>query len=197
MKAASSQVDDIMNTRWHRLVLIAGFAALAAVPAVAQQAPAAPQSGKAAPAAAATTTAADKEEGEFDIEQNLEDVLQQQPMGADSYRYDSQGRRDPFRSLIGPRQSLGEGERPPGVPGFLVDEIDLSGVFKTKQGLVAMIKGPDNKGYLIRVGDKVFDGELIRIAQGSIVFRQEVNDPTQIERYKEVVKELVPQTVKK
>ena len=186
-------MDETMRTLWHRLVLAAGIAAIVAVPVVAQQAP---KAGKAQPAPATTTTGA-KEEGEFNIEQNLEDVLQQQPMGADSYRYDSQGRRDPFRSLIGPRQSLGEGERPPGVPGFLVDEIDLSGVVKTKQGLVAMIKGPDNKGYLVRVGDKVFDGELIRIAQGSIVFRQEVNDPTQIERYKEVVKELVPQTVKK
>lgn len=179
-----------MKTLWHRLVLAAGIATMVAVPTFAQTAA---KTGKAEPAPATST----KDEGEFNIEQNLEDVLQQQPMGADSYRYDSQGRRDPFRSLIGPRQSLGEGERPPGVPGFLVDEIDLAGVVKTKQGLVAMIKGPDNKGYLVRVGDKVFDGELIRIAQGSIVFRQEVNDPTQIERYKEVVKELVPQTGKK
>jgi Tfp pilus assembly protein PilP len=175
-----------MNKRWQRLVLAAGATMLVLLPVVAQQ----PAESKTAPAAS------EPKEGEFNIEQNLEDVLQQ-PLGADSYRYDSQGRRDPFRSLIGPRQSLGEGERPPGVPGFLVDEIDLSGVVRTKQGLVAMIKGPDNKGYLVRVGDKVFDGELIRIAQGSIVFRQEVNDPTQIERYKEVVKELVPQTVKK
>lgn len=178
----------MMKTRWHRLVLAAGASALVLLPVFAQQ----PAPAK--PAAAPATE--DAQEGAFNIEQNLEDVLQQ-PLGADTYRYDSQGRRDPFRSLIGPRQSLGEGERPPGVPGFLVDEIDLSGVVKTKQGLVAMIKGPDNKGYLVRVGDKVFDGELIRIAQGSIVFRQEVNDPTQIERYKEVVKELVPQTVKK
>lgn len=186
---ASSRVDEMMKTLWQRLVFAAGAATLVMVPAVAQQ-PAADKAATPAPAAAS------EQEGAFNIEQNLEDVLQQ-PLGADTYRYDSQGRRDPFRSLIGPRQSLGEGERPTGVPGFLVDEIDLSGVVRTKQGLVAMIKGPDNKGYLVRVGDKVFDGELIRIAQGSIVFRQEVNDPTQIERYKEVVKELVPQTVKK
>lgn len=173
-----------MKTLWQRLVFAACAATLVMVPAVAQQ------------TAAEKAAAAEEKDGAFNIEQNLEEVLQQ-PLGADTYRYDSQGRRDPFRSLIGPRQSLGEGERPPGVPGFLVDEIDLSGVVRTKQGLVAMIKGPDNKGYLVRVGEKVFDGELIRIAQGSIVFRQEVNDPTQIERYKEVVKELVPQTVKK
>ena len=183
-------MEGTMKTSWDRLVVMLALVAIPLLPLAAQQA----GTTTAAPKPESTSTSDEREE--FDIEQNLEDVLQQ-PLGAETYRYDSQGRRDPFRSLIGPRQSLGESERPPGVPGFLVDEIDLAGVIRTKQGLVAMIKGPDNKGYLMRVGDKVFDGELIRIAQGSIVLRQEVNDPTQIERYKEVVKELVPQTGKK
>lgn len=154
----------------------------------------------ASPLAAQDAPAADTAsaaEGGFDIEENLEDILQQEPLGADSYRYDSQGRRDPFRSLIGPARTTGVGERPPGTPGFLVDEIDLAGVVRTKQTLVAMIAGPDNKGYLLRVGDRVFDGEVVRITQESIVFRQEVNDPTRIERFREVVKELSPQSVKK
>jgi hypothetical protein len=55
-----------------------------------------------------------------------------------------------------------------------------------------MISGPDNKGYMLKVGDKVADGEVIRITPSSVVFRQEVNDPTRIERFREVVKELVP-----
>ena len=148
------------------------------------------------PAPDATAPPVAEDEGQFDIEENLEDILQE-PLGADSYRYDSQGRRDPFRSLIGPARTTGVGERPPGTPGFLVDEIDLAGVVRTKQSLVAMIAGPDNKGYLLRVGDKVFDGEVVRITQASIVFRQEVNDPTRIERFREVVKELSPQSVKK
>lgn len=156
-----------------------------ALPLSAQEAPAADTAG--------TVT---QDEG-FDIEENLEDILQAEPLGADAYRYDSQGRRDPFRSLIGPARTAGIGERPPGTPGFLVDEIDLAGVVRTKQSLVAMIAGPDNKGYLLRVGDKVFDGEVVRITQDSIVFRQEVNDPTRIERFREVVKELSPQSVKK
>jgi len=162
-------------------------AVVVAFPLAAQEAP--------APAEAATTTVA--EDDGFDIEENLEDILQQEPLGADSYRYDSQGRRDPFRSLIGPARTAGVGERPPGTPGFLVDEIDLAGVVRTRNTLVAMIAGPDNKGYLLRVGDKVFDGEVVRITQDSIVFRQEVNDPTRIERFREVVKELSPQSVKK
>jgi Tfp pilus assembly protein PilP len=131
----------------------------------------------------------------FEFEDNLEELLQE-PLGADAYRYDSQGRRDPFRSLIGPARTALIGERPPGTPGFLVDEIVLSGVFRTKQSLVAMISGPDNMSHLLRVGDKVFDGEVVRVTPTSLVFRQEVNDPTRIERFREVVKELSPQSVK-
>jgi hypothetical protein len=47
------------------------------------------------------------------------------------------------------------------------------------------------------VGDKVLDGEVIRITATSVVFRQEVNDPTRIERFREVVKELIPEAQKK
>ena len=66
-----------------------------------------------------------------------------------------------------------------------------------QQGLVAMVNGPDNKGYLVKVGDKVLDGEVIRITPNSIVFRQEVNDPTRIERFREVVKELSSDAARK
>jgi Tfp pilus assembly protein PilP len=130
------------------------------------------------------------------VEQSLEEILEE-PTAADAYRYDPQGRRDPFQSLIGPSPKIQAGQRPPGVPGFLIDEMKLQGVVKTKQGHVAMINGPDNKGYLIRVGDKVLDGEVIRITPSSVVFRQEVNDPTRIERYREVVKDLIRSSEKK
>ena len=73
----------------------------------------------------------------------------------------------------------------------------LQGIFKTRAGLTAMVSGPDNKGYTIKVGDKVFDGEVVRITPTSVVFRQEVNDPTRIERYREVVKDLAPTTPKR
>lgn len=126
------------------------------------------------------------------IEQNLQEILEE-PAGADTYRYDPQARRDPFRSLIGPTRPLERGDRPEGVPGFLVDEIDIQGVVQTKAGMVAIVKGPDNKGYLIRAGDKLFDGEVIRVERMAVVFRQEVNDPTRIERFREVIKELVPE----
>ena len=126
-----------------------------------------------------------------DVQKTLEEILEE-PTTTDTYRYDPQGRRDPFRSLIGPSPKLDPGQRPPGLAGFLIDEMKLQGIFKTRAGMTAMISGPDNKGYSLKVGDKVQDGEVIRITTTSVVFRQEVNDPTRIERFREVVKDLSP-----
>jgi len=130
------------------------------------------------------------------VQQTLQEILEE-PSAPESYHYDPQGRRDPFQSLIGPTPKRPSGQVP-GPPGFLIDEMKLQGVVKTKQqGLVAMVNGPDNKGYLIKVGDKVLDGEVIRITSSSVVFRQEVNDPTRIERFREVVKDISPDSQKK
>ena len=138
---------------------------------------------------AATSTATSTSAGEPDLQENLQEILEESD-AASAYRYDPQGRRDPFRSLVGPSPKVSRENAPPGPPGFLIDEMDLQGVVRTKQGLVAMVNGPDNNGYLLRQGDKVFDGEVIRITSTSVVFRQEVNDPTRIERFREVVKEI-------
>lgn len=160
------------------------YSLLIVVAAVASVVAQAPATSTTSPDTSATGTSSD-------VQKTLEEILEE-PTTTDTYRYDPQGRRDPFRSLIGPAPKLEPGQRPPGVPGFLIDEMKLQGVFKTRQGLTGMINGPDNKGYLIRVGDKVLDGEVIRITRTSVVFRQEVNDPTRIERFREVVKDLAP-----
>ncbi len=132
-----------------------------------------------------------------DVQQSLEEILEEPENAEDAYRYDPQGRRDPFRSLIGPTPKLDDSNRPEGLPGFLIDELKLQGIFKTRQGFTAMVNAPDNKGYSVRVGDKVLDGEVIRVTATSVVFRQEVNDPTRIERYREVVKDLTPASARR
>jgi Tfp pilus assembly protein PilP len=135
-------------------------------------------------APAATTTAPASTDSSLDaasIQQNLEGVLEA-PVSENEYHYDPQGRRDPFRSLIGSKDIAGRGSQ--GIGGFLVEEIDLQGVVRTKQGLVGMVTGPDNNGYLLRVGDRVFDGEVVRVTPTAVVFRQET---------REIVKELTSQ----
>ncbi len=145
----------------------------------------------------AGTTSTTTASTEANVQQSLQEILEE-PSSPESYRYDPQGRRDPFQSLIGPTPKLQDKDRPAGIPGFLIDEIKLQGVVRTRaQGLIAMVNGPDNKGYMLKVGEKCLDGEVIRITPSSVVFRQEVNDPTRIERFREVVKELVPEATKK
>jgi Tfp pilus assembly protein PilP len=169
------------------LIVVAAMATLFAQPR--------PAAKPAAAASTAATTSTQSEEPT--MQQSLQEILEE-PAAPDAYHYDPKGRRDPFQSLIGPAPTLQPGQRPAGPPGFLIDEIKLQGVVKTRQqGLVAMVTGPDNKGYLVKVGDKVLDGEVIRITPASIVFRQEVNDPTRIERFREVVKELSSEAPRK
>ena len=172
-----------MKTRNFSISLLIVLAAVASV--VAQTTP-----------TTTTATSTDGTSTATDVQKTLEEILEE-PTTTDTYRYDPQGRRDPFRSLIGPTPKLEPGQRPAGLPGFLIDEMKLQGIFKTRAGLTAMINGPDNKGYTIKVGDKVLDGEVVRITPTSVVFRQEVNDPTRIERYREVVKDLSPASAKK
>jgi Tfp pilus assembly protein PilP len=164
---------------------------VAAIATVFAQTP--PPGGAPGGTATSTTSTAKTETG---VQQSLQEILEE-PSAPEAYHYDPQGRRDPFQSLIGPAPKRTSGQVP-GPPGFLIDEIKLQGIVKTKQqGLVAMVNGPDNKGYLIKVGDKVLDGEVIRITGTSVVFRQEVNDPTRIERFREVVKDISPEASKK
>lgn len=125
---------------------------------------------------------------EDEVLEDLETLLDEDM--TDTYVYDPQGRRDPFRSLIRGNDAPVRTDVPPGPPGFLIDEINLQGIVRTPRGWVASIKGPDNVGYALRVGDELFDGEVLRITADAVYFRQEVNDPTRIERQREVVKKL-------
>ena len=162
-------------------VMVAGIIGVAAVGALyAQKASPSPS-----PASQGTTATSGEDTS---LQENLQDILEEQDTGG--YRYDPHGRRDPFRSLVGPSQRVNRENAPPGPAGFMIDELDLQGILQVHGGLVAMVQGPDNKGYLLRAGDKTFDGEVVRITPSSVVFRQEVNDPTRIERYREVVKEI-------
>ena len=106
------------------------------------------------------------------------------------YTYEVGGRRDPFRSLLVRNPSDKDRVRPPGLAGVMVDELDLQGTIKVKQGWVAMMRGPDNKSHLIRKGTTLFDGEVVEVSATEVTFRQNVNDPTNPKPFREVVKAL-------
>ena len=60
---------------------------------------------------------------------------------------------------------------PSGVSAFLVEELEVNGVFKTKDGYGAFVRArPTNQTYFVRLGDKVFNGEIKRLDPKQVVF---------------------------
>jgi hypothetical protein len=111
-------------------------------------------------------------------------------MSGRSYSYDPAGRRDPFRSLLVREQSRGGPQRPPGIAGIAIDDLVVHGIWKTRAGYVAQIRATDNKSYLIRAGDLLYDGEVTRVGPNEVQFRQNLNDPQSVKPFREVTKQL-------
>ncbi|HEY3171864.1 MAG TPA: hypothetical protein VGK86_04720 [Thermoanaerobaculia bacterium] len=107
-----------------------------------------------------------------------------------SYTYDPAGRRDPFRSLLVRPEDRARGNRPAGVAGMSIDDIAIYGIWKTRSGYVAQVRATDNKSYLIRPGDLLYDGEVTRVGPNEVVFRQNINDPQSVKPFREVTKQL-------
>jgi hypothetical protein len=110
------------------------------------------------------------------------------------YTYDPGDRRDPFKSLLAARETNEpRGPRPDGIPGLLIDEIIISGIFRTPEGWRAQVQASDNdKSYLIRAGDELYDGDVVSISANEVVFKQIVQDPTALKPFRDVVKKLNP-----
>jgi len=109
--------------------------------------------------------------------------------GSGGFTYDPGNRRDPFKSLLTGPEKAERGPRPEGIPGLLIDEIQLLGIWRTPRGYVAQIRA-SNKSYLLREGDQLFDGDVVTIQKNEIVFKQQVQDPTALKPFREVVKNL-------
>lgn len=109
--------------------------------------------------------------------------------GTGGFSYDPGNRRDPFKSLLAGNERPERGPRPEGIPGLMIDEIQLLGIWRTPRGYVAQIRAA-NKSYLLREGDQLFDGDVVTIQKNEVVFKQQVQDPTALKPHREVVKNL-------
>ena len=176
------------------LTALLAFAALLAAPAsLAADPPAAPAAGGIDSAAQPPPAADVQAQGQAVVDQLMKD--KEDLITGKRFSYDPGGRRDPFRSLL-ETVSRFKGPRPKGVAGMLVGEVDLVGVVEDSRGSLAFFKGSDNKGYFLRVGDEVYDGRIIAInvMEGTVTFRQRIEDPRQIKPFRDIVKRLTPQT---
>lgn len=171
-----------------RLTLLVGIAACAFGAGMVQA-----QSSPPAEAAAPADLAPSGTSGLSDINELLqgEDAI----LSGAGVTYDPENRRDPFKSLlIANEQSEQKRVRPPGIPGLLIDELQITGVFRTAAGYVVQVQSAEReKSFLLKQGDQLFDGDVVRISPNEVVFKQIVQDPTALKPFREVVKTLRPE----
>jgi Tfp pilus assembly protein PilP len=116
----------------------------------------------------------------------------QESAPAAAYKYNGDGRRDPFVSLVGtggdsklPAKRTGEG-----LAAMRVEEVAVRGIVQSRERLVAMVQGPDNKSYVVHQGDKLADGVVKSVVADGLVLVQQVSDPLSKEKTREVRKPL-------
>jgi hypothetical protein len=140
---------------------------------------------QAAPAAASEATdAAPAKTGE-QPEDNL--LLE----GESLYRHQTE--RDPFTPLVRGAGAQGSDVKVrPGLTGlsrFTVESCILEVILKSPQGTVAWFQGPDGKPYKAVTGEHFADGVVLDISygDGSVTVQQELNDPTAIKPFRNLV----------
>jgi len=159
------------------------------------QAPAAPPAGSSQPGGSGGSATGSTDPVGADLG-NIDEILEgeEEVLSGSGFSYDPGNRRDPFKSLLAaPDRPEIRGPRPEGVPGLLIDEIDLTGIFRTSKGFVAQVVASNQKkSYLLKEGDQLYDGDVVSINKNEVVFKQVVQDPTALKPFREVVKNLNP-----
>lgn len=118
--------------------------------------------------------AQDREGAATEVRQaTVEDVaaVESDPSSA-AYIYRPMGRRDPFWDLLRGKNIKNSREAIEGIEGLMIDELDLEGTFFYEDKYKALLKGPDGLPYIVSVGQKVYDGELISIDRFTVVFKK-------------------------
>jgi Tfp pilus assembly protein PilP len=166
-------------------------AALLAASLAAAQQPAAPAAAQPAEAAPGAEASAPAEVARPPLDTEVE---------TGGYTYNSQGRRDPFVSLQRPVSAdRGPKTRKPGMEGFLIQEVALKGIVKTKggglgsarqPGFIAVLLGADGKSYFVTTGQRLYDGAIVSVDATAVMFRQEVTDQLSPVKTREVRKSL-------
>jgi Tfp pilus assembly protein PilP len=88
------------------------------------------------------------------------------------FLYKPKGRRDPFWNLLQGKSVNIKREQREGIAGLLIEELELEGIIYKSGTYIALFKGPDGKPYDVRIGDSVYDGEVIKIDSNNVVFKR-------------------------
>ena len=85
------------------------------------------------------------------------------------------GRREPFISPVVSRAMTGSGCST-GKRCLAIDQINLRGVVKSDDGMIAVVVNALDKAYFLHENDPVFNGYVVKITGDSVIFRESVQD---------------------
>ncbi len=109
----------------------------------------------------------------------------------EKYDYNPMGKRDPFRDLLSIRKRRERNKRAQGIRGVYTDELVLVGIAKDSRGhYFAQVLDSHNFPYIIKVGTKLADGEVVKITSNEVVIKQATRSPVFLKPYKYVVLKL-------
>jgi hypothetical protein len=88
-------------------------------------------------------------------------------------------RRDPFDPLIDKEKagSAIPANLPPGKAGLMVATLNIDGIVRGPNGMIAVVSNPQMRVYFLRQGDQLYDGQVGTITMEAVSFHQMGKDP--------------------
>jgi Tfp pilus assembly protein PilP len=108
------------------------------------------------------------------------------------FTYNPEGRRDPFKDLLGGRdirEKTATGE----IGQIPVENLVLIGIIKSKKGFTAIVGTTQGFPYFVSLGDKFSDGYVLSITETQVVFRKTHERGIPLMRPRDIIKEINPE----
>ncbi len=107
--------------------------------------------------------------------------------------YNPEGRRDPFWNLLQGKSVKENREAIEGIAGLMIDELELEGIVFMQGVFKALLKGPDTRPYVVGIGDKVYDGEVVAMDKNSVSFKKSLTVALAGQKDRVIIKTLNPE----
>lgn len=66
---------------------------------------------------------------------------------------------------------------PPGQAGLMVSQVEVQGLVKAPSGNRAIVRGPHDRTYFLKVNDKLYNGRVTKITDSAVFFEETMVDP--------------------
>jgi hypothetical protein len=107
--------------------------------------------------------------------------------------YNPEGRRDPFWNLLQGKSVKENREAIEGIAGLMIDELELEGIIFAQGSFKALLKGPDTRPYIVSIGSKVYDGEVVAMDKNSVSFKKSLTVALAGQKDRIIIKTLNPE----